>query len=214
MAEILDQLFSSFGTIGLMIVAVFAALVWALAHFSAQPGTAVSVLWGLVSYTKPEQHRKPADTRSEDLPAQTLGAPNEEVSPDFTKGASLEIMIENSEEVPDGTKYIRLSRDWTEGVNKALEALTEVQKEEELQKLVGDARAIIEGEVSEVDYSGIRIRDESGEWVIKSYDVDEDTRRLIRNFHKGDRIRLHAEVTKPYLWILTNPTAIQRVAKR
>ncbi len=208
MEEILDQLFSSFGTIGLIIAALFAGLVWALAHFSAQPGTAVSVLWGLVSYTKPERHIEPVDARSKVSRSHALSKKKGWVSADFTKGASMEVIDETSEEVPNGTKYIRLNRDWIDGVNSALDAYTSVQKTERLEKLVGGARAIIEGQVSDVDYHSMKV----GEWIIMIADVDEDTRKIIQSFHIGDRIRLHAEVITPHLSVLKNPNFIQRVA--
>src|SRR3981189_2566331 len=48
-----DAAISRFG-IGrvLAIGAIGAVIIWAVAHFAAAPGASVSVLWGLVTYTK------------------------------------------------------------------------------------------------------------------------------------------------------------------
>lgn len=52
MDEFLTSLFSRYGVYALVGSALLAFLVWWLAHTNAAPGTRVSVLWGLVEYTK------------------------------------------------------------------------------------------------------------------------------------------------------------------
>ncbi len=52
MSEILSDIFKKYGIKAVVFASVFAILVWAFAHFAAAPGTEVSVLWGLVRYTK------------------------------------------------------------------------------------------------------------------------------------------------------------------
>lgn len=52
MSDILSDILKKYGIKAIVFATVFAISVWALAHFAAAPGTEVSVLWGLVRYTK------------------------------------------------------------------------------------------------------------------------------------------------------------------
>lgn len=51
-----DAVVKKYGVPGIVVAAaggvIFAALVWGAAHFTAAPGTPVSILWGFVQYTK------------------------------------------------------------------------------------------------------------------------------------------------------------------
>ena len=46
----------------MLILFLVGALVWGIAHFTAQPGEEVSILWGMVEYTKDELHIEPEAT--------------------------------------------------------------------------------------------------------------------------------------------------------
>ena len=48
----LSTILDRFGTRALAVIALVVAMIWILAHFTAAPGGEVSVLFGLVSYTK------------------------------------------------------------------------------------------------------------------------------------------------------------------
>ena len=41
-----------FGIKSVLIAAIFALIVWGLAHWTAAPGSEISILWGFVQYTK------------------------------------------------------------------------------------------------------------------------------------------------------------------
>jgi hypothetical protein len=51
--DLLTVIFKKYGIVSIPFTIVVAVLIWAAAHFAASPGTEVSVLWGLVRYTKP-----------------------------------------------------------------------------------------------------------------------------------------------------------------
>lgn len=52
MGEILSDVFKKFGIKSVLFALAFSIAIWVLAHFAASPGTEVSILWGLVRYTK------------------------------------------------------------------------------------------------------------------------------------------------------------------
>jgi hypothetical protein len=52
MKDLPDQLFRHFGLKAVVAIVIAGMVIWTLAHWSAAPGRSVSVLWGLVEYTK------------------------------------------------------------------------------------------------------------------------------------------------------------------
>lgn len=52
MADFLVELFRRYGLWILPVVALLLTMIWGLTHWTAQAGERVSVLWGLVEYTK------------------------------------------------------------------------------------------------------------------------------------------------------------------
>lgn len=84
--RIADAVVGRYGTQGVLWAAVgavlFAALVWGAAHFTAAPGTPVSILWGFVHYTKEGATRgieRPAVNPKIEI-QQPASAPNEAIS--------------------------------------------------------------------------------------------------------------------------------------
>jgi len=53
-----SNIFSKYGIKSIIIAIVLAIVIWFIAHISAAPGTEVSILWGLVRYTKPIDDNK------------------------------------------------------------------------------------------------------------------------------------------------------------
>ena len=53
MKDLADQVFRHFGLKAVVAIVIVGMVIWALAHWSAAPDRTVSVLWGLVEYTKP-----------------------------------------------------------------------------------------------------------------------------------------------------------------
>ncbi|MFH0990374.1 MAG: hypothetical protein V1799_10215 [bacterium] len=53
MDNFLSDVLQHYGGVSFLVVSLGAVVIWALAHWAASPGTEVSILWGLVKYTKP-----------------------------------------------------------------------------------------------------------------------------------------------------------------
>ncbi|MHB9098782.1 MAG: hypothetical protein ACYC5X_13280 [Syntrophales bacterium] len=53
MTDLPSEIFKKYGILSVALAILAASLIWFLAHWAASPGTEVSVLWGLVKYTKP-----------------------------------------------------------------------------------------------------------------------------------------------------------------
>lgn len=53
MKDLADQVFRHFGLKAVVAIVIVGMVIWALAHWNAAPDRTVSVLWGLVEYTKP-----------------------------------------------------------------------------------------------------------------------------------------------------------------
>ena len=67
MKEIILELLRKYGVFALLATpATFGIIVWLFAHVFAEPGTEVTVLWGMVKYTKgPEAQDPGPDDRKE-----------------------------------------------------------------------------------------------------------------------------------------------------
>jgi hypothetical protein len=80
------EFIKKYGWIGLAYVAVLglilAVVVWLSAHSAAAPGTQVSVMWGLVNYTKPHLRLSSPDRNSQTPPRQA----SEPADSHMTKG--------------------------------------------------------------------------------------------------------------------------------
>lgn len=53
MTDLPSEIFKKYGTLAVALAFLAASLIWLFAHWAASPGAEVSVLWGLVKYTKP-----------------------------------------------------------------------------------------------------------------------------------------------------------------
>lgn len=53
MSDVASEIFKKYGVMAIIAALLLAFSIWGLAHIAASPGTEVSVLWGLVKYTKP-----------------------------------------------------------------------------------------------------------------------------------------------------------------
>ncbi len=53
MSDVASEIFKKYGALAIIVALFVASSIWGLAHIAASPGTEVSVLWGLVKYTKP-----------------------------------------------------------------------------------------------------------------------------------------------------------------
>lgn len=76
MKDLADQVFRHFGLKAVVAIVIVGMVIWALAHWSAAPDRTVSVLWGLVEYTKPSPQ---AESRQESIPTHTISPRKESV---------------------------------------------------------------------------------------------------------------------------------------
>jgi len=52
MVELLIEMLRRYGSLTVIVAVVLGSVIWIAAHFSSAPGTQISILWGLVTYTK------------------------------------------------------------------------------------------------------------------------------------------------------------------
>ena len=52
MADLGSEILKKYGTAAVIFGVIAAVIIWALAHFAAEPGKEVSAIWGLANYTK------------------------------------------------------------------------------------------------------------------------------------------------------------------
>lgn len=55
MSDVWTEIFKKYGTAAIVFAIIASLSIWGLAHWAASPGSEVSVLWGLVKYTKSGQ---------------------------------------------------------------------------------------------------------------------------------------------------------------
>jgi|ERR1044072_412854 hypothetical protein len=74
----LTKVLEKYGARGVLLTLVGVSALWALAHWSAAPGAPVSILWGLVEYTKPHPPASSQATETTALadPSPTVGLPS------------------------------------------------------------------------------------------------------------------------------------------
>ncbi len=68
MKEVVSEIYRRYGAAALVAVAAIFVLIWTVAHYTAAPGGNVSILWGVVQYTK----RQPALSQQSSVP-QSVG---------------------------------------------------------------------------------------------------------------------------------------------
>ncbi len=69
MDGVLTEVFKRYGVIAILAAIALGATIWLVAHLSAAPGTQISLLWGLASYTKsPSVPSQAAPPRSDVAP--------------------------------------------------------------------------------------------------------------------------------------------------
>lgn len=76
MKELADQVFQTWGWKAVVAIMCAGFAIWVLAHWNSAPGTRVSVLWGLVEYTK-RSHQ--AEGWQESIPTPTISLLKESV---------------------------------------------------------------------------------------------------------------------------------------
>lgn len=76
MKELADQVFQTWGWKAVVAIVCAGFGIWGLAHFNSAPGTRVSVLWGLVEYTK----QSPQAVLGESISPPTISQRNESFS--------------------------------------------------------------------------------------------------------------------------------------
>lgn len=52
MFDLISKIFNKYGITSIILAIIIVAVIWIVAHFNAAPGKEISVLWGLVKYTK------------------------------------------------------------------------------------------------------------------------------------------------------------------
>ena len=76
MDGVLAEIFKRYGVLAILAAIVMGATIWAVAHLSAAPGTQISLLWGLASYTKsPSGASQAAPPRSDVAPTSPPSVP-------------------------------------------------------------------------------------------------------------------------------------------
>ena len=148
----LETIISSFGIVGALFSIAGSGIIWFLAHSSAQPGTSVSILWGLVTYTKSSS--KPS-TPANDVDNKTTNfARNSKAkeisSSEFIAGKELRT-IEDRENSTAEAEYFIYHPEWAEGIKEKLKNHTSAQKTFALRKLLNGKRTIVRGQVKDVD---------------------------------------------------------------
>lgn len=206
MNSLLDQLFSSFGGYGILLIVALALVVWGLAHFSAQPGTSVSILWGLVTYVKTSpQAQQPSPQARQPYRDEIVSSPENEASteresslPDrvqaiYESGKNLIPVLarEHNQESAAETDIL-LSKDWLDGADERLSRLTDAQKTKELEKVFSGKTILIEGVVENVSHLSTSI--DMGDFGVRVYtnNVGRVQRETLESLHRGDATRLRA----------------------
>src|SRR5437762_1382880 len=64
MKEVASEIYRRYGIAALIAVAAGFVLIWIVAHYTAAPGGNVSILWGVVQYTK----RQPSPSQQSSVP--------------------------------------------------------------------------------------------------------------------------------------------------
>lgn len=148
MTDIISQIFSDYGPTGLVIGIIVVCVAWLLAHRSAKPGTSVTILWGLASYTKQDTSDKSSQPVSSKKPKHT--APKTAISNssnDFTvvqneyeQGYSLKLLEPNgaSESSENAVRLVSLS--WIKGVRERLSPKTTTQRNNAVNELLQGTR--------------------------------------------------------------------------
>ncbi len=168
MEQLFQSAVSTFGLRYLIIGTVIAGIaVWLLAHWNAQPGTQVSVVWGLVTYTKQfretkgdlskvsnfspaEESRQPTDGSSTKMPRQGSHLAGSVRLPEIP----LIFDNETTSQFNDGRTFIVFSKAWAESVADAVKDLTSHQKDNLLSSVLGDKWAKLTGVVQDVTRFG------------------------------------------------------------
>lgn len=72
MNELGSEILKKYGTTAVVVAVISAFLIWLLAHWAAEPGREVSVLWGFVKYTKSSPTSTVRDTSVPSQPPSTV----------------------------------------------------------------------------------------------------------------------------------------------
>ncbi len=202
MDEFFTQVISSFGVLGLIIVAIFAGVVWILAHASAEQGTSVSVLWGLVAYTKSSKASKIEAHASKPVvsaePEMLPPRPHQQdvsETQDYQKGKSLELVVEPGDPRFGRNGYAVFSKAWGKGVLDALEGYTSLQKSEEINKLVDTHFCKLTGEIIDLDNLSLKLTTKDGLAIVMTDNWEESAANTLEILHIGDRVEVIAKIS-------------------
>jgi len=187
-----ETIFADFGIVGVIGLVAGGAAVWALAHFSAEAGTTVNVLWGLVNYTKSKPKNR--ELRNLGYAVEAKGNSNstsffdgDPTTPEYQAGKQLRV-IEDEANSNEGRDYIVFDWNWIKGADKALEHYTSSQKAKEFSKLLEGKWALVEGKVKDLE-NAIRPIIYLDNHLILMLDKDIETPDL----HQGDRVQAHGK---------------------
>jgi len=194
MNSLIDQLFSLFGGFGLILIPVLALIVWGLAHLSAQPGTSVSILWGLVNYVKASSSQIQKSKNTEVQPApEKLPSITHRDQDIYEAGRNLVPISAEKENAEDTAETeICLSIDWLDGAGERLAQFTEAQKLKKLKEVFSGKTILVEGVVGDVRQLHASI--DAGDFLVtvSSYDIEPDQKEELESLHRGDAVRLRA----------------------
>lgn len=228
MADFFSLVFSKYGVVSILAFGISVCFVWLIAHRSAAQGTTVSVLWGLVQYTKKDDYlskiskEKAPGLKESELASASISAPQitslpaRKESADFHSGRNLKALEAGiNPEFPD-RDYIGFSFDWLSGVEEGLKNLTISQRTRRLQFLVGEKWAQIQGTLDDVAPVGTTGRCviviKHGESRI-FVSLEEDTSKTAEILHRGDTICVHAKFSPEDLRRFWNGSNLERVSK-
>lgn len=193
MDSLVDQLFSSFGGYGILLIVVLALAVWVMGHVSAQPGTSVSILWGLVTYVKAPAHPKnPKST--EIIPAPESKSLIDHRDQEIYESGKNLVPVNGDKKNEEDTSEtdILLSADWLDGANERFEQFTDAQKTKKLENVFEGKTILIEGVVKNVSFSHLSISIGDFNVNVILHGVDSDQMKKLESFHRGDSVRLRA----------------------
>lgn len=132
MKEIMEFIFRKYGASAILVSIVAAIFVWVLAHFSAEPGTKVSVIWGLAEYTKPNIQNYPSATTSQKESAKEASEVDDKQLMQTSKPAS-----SHKAQIPDTSISENFSNLTVEEITKKINNAPPYQAKNVAQSFVG-----------------------------------------------------------------------------
>jgi len=135
--------FEKYGVRGFLSVIVATVVLWGLAHWMSKPGEPVSVLWGLVQYTKQQtEETKLAGIETSEVQTEKLSVPvKEEILIQETISADTPKEVEDVEKGPvceilkvNSNERIYISQSM-EDIIKSISGVNDLQRDENFNRL-------------------------------------------------------------------------------